>query len=130
VGIKSWNFNVLSTRAPIHHRAIPLAVLLATTSMSAQAPAQALQSDEQSRTIHGTVVNAATKAPIGRALVSSADNRFATLTDGEGHFEFSLPKANSDSDGNSGIAQPYQATPDPVENLWLTARKPGFLDNQ
>jgi len=112
-------------------RFLPLAILVATASMPGRASAQALQSDEQSRTIHGTVVNAATKAPIGRALVSSADNRFATLTDGEGHFEFALPKANSDGGSNSGVARPYQGEPSNLaENLWLMARKPGFLLDQ
>src|ERR1700739_1789742 len=53
--------------------------------------AQELQSDEQS-TIHGTVINSVTHSPIARALVHSTDERFATLTDGDGHFEFTLPK--------------------------------------
>src|ERR1700736_2187620 len=45
--------------------------------------------------IRGAVVNAVTHQPISRALVHSPDNRFATLTDGEGNFEFTLPKVES-----------------------------------
>jgi hypothetical protein len=108
----------------MRHRVLPLAILLATVPWARRVSAQAPQSDEPPSTIHGTVINAATKAPIGRALVSSGD-RFATLTDGEGRFEFVLPKKNSDNGGNSDITQLIH----PVENLWLTARKPGFLDD-
>src|ERR1051325_4482697 len=46
----------------------------------------------QTEVIRGTVINAVTQAPIPRALVYSADNRFATLTDGDGNFELTLPK--------------------------------------
>ena len=75
-----------------------------------QAFGQNLQPDNHPNTIRGTVVNAVTHDPIGRALVYSHDNRYATLTDGEGHFEFTLPKAVSGG------------------RIGLTARKPGFLD--
>ena len=54
--------------------------------------AQNLQPDNQSNTVRGTVVNAVTNQPIGRALVYSPDNRYAMFTDSEGHFEFTLPK--------------------------------------
>jgi hypothetical protein len=118
-------------RASMQHRLLLLAILLATAALPGRAPAQAVQSDEPPSTIHGAVVNAITKVPIGRALVSSADIRFATLTDGEGHFEFVLAKPSSDSASNLGVARPYQGEPSNLaENLWLTARKPGFLDNQ
>lgn len=101
------------------------------TSFPPTASAQALQPAEQPRSIHGTVVNSVTKAPIGRALVSSPDNRFATLTDGEGHFEFILPKTNPETESSSTISRPYETVfSSPVDNFWLTARKPGFLDNQ
>lgn len=108
-----------------------IALITAIATTSGWLSGQGLQSDEPPRTIQGTVVNAITKGPISRALVSSADNRFATLTDGEGHFEFALPKPSSDGDSISGIARPYQEeASDPVENLWLIARKPGFLLDQ
>jgi hypothetical protein len=51
---------------------------------------------EQTDTVRGTVVNTVTKAPIARALVYSSDNRYATLTDGEGHCEFTVPRGSQD----------------------------------
>ncbi len=101
-----------------------LIVLLAGgTLLAGRASAQADPSDAPQNTVHGTVVNAVTHEPIGRALVVSPDNRFATMTDAEGHFEFTLPKPAADSRGlvssNGGAGS----------LTWLTARKPGFLDD-
>lgn len=78
--------------------------------------------------VRGTVVNKLTHDPISRALVHSLDNRFATLTDGEGHFEFKVSKKDSQRNDSSGTfvfqSQSFSAGP----NL-LAARKPGFLDD-
>src|ERR1700688_1106316 len=41
--------------------------------------------------VHGTVINNKTHEPIARALVYSPDNRYATMTDDRGHFEFKFP---------------------------------------
>ncbi len=71
---------------------------------------QNLEAESQSNVVRGTVVNAVTHEPIGRALVYSPDNRYAMFTDGEGHFEFSLPKA--------------------ADVVQFMARKPGFLERQ
>jgi len=90
---------------------------------------QAVQSGDQNTTVRGIVINAATHEPVGRALVSSSGNQMAMLTDAEGHFEFALPKPSSDSTGATpgpGQARPRQSRPGGP--LWLTARKPGFLD--
>ena len=59
----------------------------------------------QTDSVHGTVLNSVTHEPVGRALVSSPDNRFATMTDDRGQFEF----------------------PGPNLPTMLTARNPGFL---
>jgi hypothetical protein len=83
----------------------------------------ALQEDEQPNTIRGTVVNAVTGAPVARALVVTPDNSYAMLTDGEGHFEFTLPATGSDG-GNRIEGQHSTFAP-----LDLIARKPGFLDD-
>lgn len=90
----------------------------------------AAQSPDEHPTIRGTVVNAVTQAPIPRALVYSPDNRFATLTDGEGHFEFSLPDTPADSQSNSDFPGSQQRGPYQHANIptWLYARKPGFVD--
>ena len=62
--------------------------------------------------LQGVVLNSVTHEPVSRALVSSPDNRFATMTDGQGHFEFKFPKA-----GNEAANRPTA----------LMARKPGYL---
>jgi len=75
-----------------------------------RALAQALPpTNPEAQSVHGTVVNSLTHEAIGRALVFSPDKRFATLSDGEGHFEFTVPAAS------------FTET--------LMARKPGFLPN-
>ena len=79
---------------------------------SGQVVHPALPSENQTNVIHGTVVNAVTQEPIGRALVRSTDNRYAALTDGKGHFEFTLPE--------SAMAGNF---------LTLMAQRPGFIDD-
>jgi hypothetical protein len=85
--------------------------------------AQNLSPEEQSR-IHGTVVNSVTHEPIGHALVFSSDNRFATMTDDEGHFEFTFSQpALFDPNGTRSSFFP-SSRPET-----LRARRPGFLDS-
>jgi hypothetical protein len=98
-------------------------VLMVWSSISV---AQDTSSDE-SENLHGTVVNSATREPIPRALVFSPDNRFATMTDVQGRFEFSLPASsatppNNPTGVNTGIVGNESNRP-----YMLTARKPGFL---
>jgi hypothetical protein len=75
----------------------------------------------------GIVVNSITHEPIGRALVLSSDNHFATMTDDRGRFAFTFAAAQ---------ARPVQdraADPSQMQNVsltrptQLTARKVGFL---
>jgi len=88
--------------------------------------AQTVQPDDQPAKISGTVINSVTKAPIGRALVFTSDNRLAMLTDSEGHFELAFPRENA---GMSGVtvfrSGGYGNT---GCSSWLQARKPGYLD--
>lgn len=100
------------THLTIQHWVLALIIPFSGCICASQAFGQNLQPDNQSNIIRGMVVNAVTHDPIGRALVYSYDNRCAILTDGEGHFEFTLTKAAAGSDG-----------------IRLTARKPGFLDD-
>jgi hypothetical protein len=88
--------------------------VLASTSVFGQGAQYDLP---QTATIRGTVVNSVTHEPIGRALVSSPDNRYATMTDTEGHFEFTV----SGVCGNGNVGQ----SPCPTT---LMARKPGFIE--
>jgi len=105
-----------------------LAVLLAATGfVSAQ------QLNEPSNAIRGTVVNQVTGQPIPRALVHSLDDRYAMLTDGEGHFEFDLPQDDTGPqdytlnsfEGSRGAIFPLHS----ASGIWLRARKPGFVDD-
>ena len=92
-------------------RIFAFALLLAAGCIFANLAVGQLQESENGHnSVHGTVINAVTQNPIGRALVYSSDNRFATLTDSEGHFEFEWPGTST------GIS------------FWLSARRPGFLD--
>jgi hypothetical protein len=109
-------------RLPLRHLQFAVIILLAACIHAEPVLGQLLQSENQSNTVHGTVVNAVTHDPIGRALVYSPDNRYATFTDSEGHFEFTLPKPAADSGGvasSTGVGR----------LSWLMARKPGFLDH-
>jgi hypothetical protein len=91
--------------------------------------AQALNPDSQKNTVRGIVVNAITHEPVGRALVTSPGDRWAMLTDAEGHFEFAL---SDQTDGSQisppGLGQARRMRSGAGGPLWLTARKPGFLD--
>jgi hypothetical protein len=115
------------------HKTLILVVLFTLGYVSAeQASGQVHGSDNRQNIVHGTVVNAVTHEPVGRALVYSSDNRFATLTDGEGHFQFTVPEANMDM----GTDSVFQSQPREVSSLrsvsgpfWVMARKPGFLDD-
>jgi hypothetical protein len=93
--------------------------------------AQSPPADEAKNTVHGTVINALTHSPVPRALVFSPGESFAMLTDSEGHFEFTLPKAENESTNTSGIFTGL-ASPRTFRfngnGLWLIARKPGFLE--
>jgi hypothetical protein len=121
-----------STSPALSHLAVVVLVLLSSVWLSIpSASAQTQQSDESPSTVHGTVINAVTHAPLSRALVYSPDNRFAMLTDGDGHFEFALPKEGL---GNTGTT--FEGQPRAVWSVagaggpfWLMARKPGFLDD-
>jgi hypothetical protein len=111
------------------HMALVLSIVLCS---SLHALAQSAGSEEpQNEVIRGTVINSVTQAPIPRALVYSADNRYAALTDGDGHFEFTLPKQGSEAVTGSvysGLQARALAFAGHQIPLGLMARKPGFLD--
>jgi Carboxypeptidase regulatory-like domain len=79
--------------------------------------------------VGGTVVNSVTHQPIGRALVSSSDNRYAMLTDSEGHFEFSVPGAQAEGELAVFLGTPGDRWTGNAGLPRLRARKPGFLDD-
>ncbi len=76
-----------------------------------------------SNSVRGTVINSVTREPIARALVATADNRFAAFTDDQGRFEFQLPRMESDPNRPAEGMALYNVS------AQLMARKPGFLDS-
>ena len=116
-----------------HLRPVLVLYVLMTGSLAmGQVAGQELQSSDSASSIKGTVVNSITRAPISRALVFSPDNRFATLTDGEGHFEFALPKEQSSNGGGMTFYTAGTQSRSLVRDgmvFQLLARKPGFLDD-
>jgi hypothetical protein len=100
-------------------RLLAFAALLLAATLSGDQAAGQLPPTEKADSIRGTVVNSVTHAPIPRALVSSPDNRFATMTDEEGRFEFTFPRASEIGDN-----EPENNANRPVA---LFARKPGFV---
>ena len=116
----SWQLIALSA---VYQWPLLLLLLLAAR----QGLAQDSLAEEHPNELRGTVINAVTQAPIPRALVSSADNRFAMLTDSEGQFAFTLPKEQAEADGDGALlgGTVYVRT---RNNVWLSARKPGFFE--
>jgi len=92
--------------------------------------AQTSESNEQPTTIRGVVVNAVTRARIPRALVRSMDGRLAMLTDGDGQFEFTLPKSGAEGPIYADRAYFLQRGQRVhfVGDFALTAQKPGFFE--
>jgi hypothetical protein len=110
-----------------------LAVFLALEGLACVTCAAQLASDDGGA-IRGVVINSVTHEPVARALVSSPDNRFATMTNSEGRFEFALPKSDSageegsDLNGRGGGYSPSGGQVGGASHPYaLMARKPGFL---
>ena len=108
-------------RASVCRSSLLAGVLSIALFLPALIPAQN-GPDSRDSTISGTVINSVTQAPIPRALVSTSDERCATLTDSAGHFELSLGKKIAASTTSGQISAPV----DEQERVWLAARKPGF----
>lgn len=125
--------NVIISRRQAGHLLVLTLLLVATVASRPGAAQTALHDSSEKRTVHGVVVNGVTHEAVAHALVLSNDDRFATLTDEQGRFEFALPEATSavpDSTGNATysiygldyVGASYANFP------WmLAARKPGFL---
>ena len=100
-----------------------VAVFVSVSILPYSQPAQTQDtqsSNASPSSLRGTVINSVTREPVARALVSSPDNRFATLTDDQGRFEFQLPRIESNPNNPTDGRAFY--------NSQLMARKPGFLE--
>lgn len=114
-------------------RGLPVLLIIPLTILT-QVRSQSLPPERpKTETVRGTVINAVTQAPIPRALVLTPDNRIAVLTDGEGHFELTLPKQDPGTGSfGSFIGSAFSAPrlyARHGESFFLVARKPGFLDD-
>jgi len=99
----------LRSRKLRHCIALVILCVLVPLAISAQDEAPKTQA------IRGQVLNRVTHEAVPRALVHSPDHHFATMTDGDGRFEFSPLESTKGS----------PSAPD-----MLIARKPGFLGNE
>jgi hypothetical protein len=108
--------------------AIAFAVTLFSSTLP-QIAAQNTTHTDPTEHIRGVVINSLTHEPIGRALVFSPDNSFATMTDDRGRFEFTftLPapeQATTFSTGTLGRGFQNPTLNRPGE---LMARKVAFV---
>src|SRR5260370_8176683 len=110
---------------------IALSYCSSITRLSAQSSTAGI---EHTDNLRGTVVNSATHEPISRALVFSPDNRFATMTDNRGHFEFTFPRGEGEmAAGFAGSSDVRSLETSQLQHAttnrpaMLMARKPGFL---
>lgn len=85
--------------------------------------------------LRGTVVNVVTHQPVGRAVVASLDNRFATMTDERGRFQMVFKEKKTVAPATAAVlaagtnaATQQQTTVDRPD--FLTARRVGFLNFQ
>ena len=81
--------------------------------------------------INGVVINSVTREPIARALVVSEGDRFATMTDNSGRFEFAFADTSPGEPAANGSGRPASGNIRPSYRPYtLTARKPGYLNGQ
>ena len=129
----------------LHPRLKIFLALLLSLAIATPAHPQSTQAEEKpADSIRGLVINSVTHEPIGRALVYSPDNRFATMTNSEGRFEFKLvqPEAEEGKENKpvpgdattmtqcvGGSCTTYSSTGGQSRPTQLMARKPGFLND-
>jgi hypothetical protein len=113
--------------------ALGAAMIFSARGLGAQ---DGVVSDRQpAETLHGTVLNRLTQEPVGRALVYSPDNRFATMTDDRGNFQFEFhrvepktPAGTAAAGGPGVLAYTFGSVTQSVDRPYqLGARKNGYL---
>jgi hypothetical protein len=115
---------------------IPFLLLISAYVPVLQASPQEGSQTSQTETVRGVVINSITHEPIPRALVSSPDNRFATMTDSQGRFEFSIPRQDNNQSPLAGFNSTTVYYGTGVQTVTsfnggtaLMARKPGFISD-
>jgi len=110
---------------------IPLLLCGTPIASSGQGPDP---SQEVIEHVHGVVVNAIDRQPVGRVLVTSTDQRMATMTDAEGRFGFDFRRtARASASGGDVFGSPGGrggGAGTQTMTIVLMARRPGFLPLQ
>ncbi len=102
---------------------LPVPILLVFLYLQPAHSQDAQEPNAASNSVRGTVINSVSREPIARALVATADNRFAAFTDDQGRFEFALPRVETSPNSPAEGMAFYNVS------AQLMARKPGFLDS-
>jgi hypothetical protein len=75
--------------------------------------------------VHGRVLQAVTKEPVARALVTTGGDEYATMTDDRGQFEIKITEQTVTV--RNGMGASGTVTIQPPRSGPFVARKPGFL---
>ncbi|MDR3734188.1 MAG: carboxypeptidase-like regulatory domain-containing protein [Acidobacteriaceae bacterium] len=81
--------------------------------------------------VHGVILNSTDKSPVGRVLVTSGDQRMATLTDADGRFSFEVRRVAAKTSTSVGalpsVGLRGGTTATQATTISLTARRPGYI---
>ena len=129
-----WTEKRMRSPRSLKALAFGIAALSCCSSISRLSAQSTTAGIEQADSLRGMVLNSLTHEPISRALVFSPDNRFATMTDDRGHFEFTFPRQEAEKTaGFAGTSDVRSLETSQFQHAginrptMLMARKTGFL---
>ena len=129
-----WTEKRMRSPRSLKALAFGIAALSCCSSISRLSAQSTTAAIEQADSLRGMVLNSLTHEPISRALVFSPDNRFATMTDDRGHFEFTFPRPEAEKTaGFAGTSDVRSLETSQFQHAginrptMLMARKTGFL---
>ena len=129
-----WTEKRMRSPRSLKALAFGIAALSCCSSISRLSAQSTTAGIEQADSLRGMVLNSLTHEPISRALVFSPDNRFATMTDDRGHFEFTFPRPEAEKTaGFAGTSDVRSLETSQLQHAginrptMLMARKTGFL---
>ena len=112
--------------------AMALGVLACGGSVLGQESGAGAASESTTVTVRGRVLNKVTGEPVGHALVTTAGDEYATMTNDRGEFEFTMTQGQSqtNSPGVAGNGVVLRTIGPGARSSALQAKKPGFLDSR
>ena len=112
--------------------AMALGVMACSGSVLGQESGAGAASESTTVTVRGRVVNKVTGEPIGHALVTTAGDEYATMTNDRGEFEFAMTerKSETNSPGVAGNGVVLRTGGPGARSSALQAKRPGFLDSR